>query len=302
MNLRDKALLHIKNVRELLTKAGIVVDNIFAKEFNYEFNAKQGNSRIKVLVYFGKKGIKTILQGDIESPLQKIVNNIINEQQSFELGNPDLKEPDEYIGSDEVGKGDFFGPLVIAAVFVNQKSKKELSEIGVRDSKDINDTQIKTLARRIKSIVKNDLEIVKINPVKYNELYNSFHNLNKLLNWGHSKAIDNLLDNTGCKYVITDKFSKKDLDVVTLTKHSDVEFVQETKAEKYIGVAAASILARATFLEWFNSHERKGLIIPRGSSVQVEIYARQLLKKIGEDKLRELVKIHFKTFNKIKIG
>jgi ribonuclease HIII len=302
MNLKDKALLHLKTYRELLTKSGIVVDNILAKEFNYEFNATKGSNRVKVLVYFGKKGIKVILQGDLESKLHKTIDNIINDQQSLDLGNSNFMEPAEYIGSDEVGKGDFFGPLVIAAVFVNQKSKKELSKIGVRDSKDISDYQIKDIAREIQSIVKENIEIVRINPAKYNELYAKFKNLNKLLNWGHSKAIDNLLDNTKCKYVITDKFSKKNLDVVTLAKHSDVDFVQETKAEKYIGVAAASILARAAFLEWFDFQERKGLKIPRGSSEQVEIYARQLVKKIGEDKLSELVKIHFKTFNKIKLG
>lgn len=302
MTLKDKALLKTKTIREQLIKSGIPADHISTKEFNYEFNANQGSYRVKILVYFGKKGMKIVLQGDIESPLHSIIKEIINDQQSLDLENQSLIEPDEYIGTDEVGKGDFFGPLVIAAVYVNPKTKKELLRIGIRDSKEISDYQIRELSGEIELIVKDNFEIVKINPARYNEFYAKLKNLNKLLDWGHSKAIDNLLDNTKCKFVITDKFSKKDLNVVTHSKHSDVEFVQETKAEKYIGVAAASILARATFLEWFDSQERKGLKIPRGSSEQVEIYARNLIKKIGEEKLRDLVKIHFKTFNKIKMG
>lgn len=299
MKTYDLARSRIEQIYNKLLVKNFFITPIHEKEYNFEFDVLADRKKLKVLVYFGKKGIKVVLQGDIESPLHKIIKNIINDQQSLDLGSQDLIEPDEYIGTDEVGKGDFFGPLVIAAVYVNPKTKKELLRIGIRDSKETSDYQIRELSGEIELIVMDNFEIVKINPAKYNELYAGLKNLNKLLDWGHSKAIDKLLDNTKCKFVITDKFSKKDLNVVTLSKHSDVEFVQETKAEKYIGVAAASILARATFLEWFDSHERKGLKIPRGSSEQVEIYARHLIKKIGKEKFQDLVKTHFKTFTKI---
>ncbi len=138
---------------------------------------------------------------------------------------------------------------------------------------------------------------MKINPDKYNELYSKFKNLNKLLDWAHSKAIENLIDNRECKYVITDKFGKKDLNLVS--KYPDINFVLETKAEKYIGVAAASILARASFLEWFDSQLKKGFKLPKGASGQVEDYAKILIKKIDRAKLKTLAKLHFKTYSKI---
>lgn len=279
-----------------------MVSEIVRKDYNFEFNAQSGKDKVKIQVYFGKKGIKTILQGDLNSNLYRTLNNLLVDDPKLAFSEPKISEPDEYIGTDECGKGDFFGPLVVAAVFVNEKTRKSLAGIGVRDSKDLSDYQITSIADGIKKIIGNKYQIVRISPQKYNELYEQFANLNKLLNWAHSKAIDNLLDNTSCKYVITDKFSKKELDVVTLSKHSDVEFVQETKAEKYIGVAAASILARDNFVEWFESSSRKKLNLPKGSSLETEKFAKQLYQKIGKEKLSEYAKLHFKTFTKIKTG
>jgi len=208
-------------------------------------------------------------------------------------------EPQEYIGSDECGKGDFFGPLVTAAVFVNHEAQNKLKSLGVRDSKDLTETQITVLAKSIKNVITDDYEIVKINPIKYNQLYDQFKNLNKLLNWAHSKAIDSLLQKTNCKTVITDKFSNKDLAVTSNINHSSVEFIQEPRAERFTGVAAASILARNEFNKWFNYHKKLGYDFPKGSSEIVEQAASNLLKRITEDKIREFVKLHFKTFNKI---
>jgi ribonuclease HIII len=321
MTLEEKAKLQIELMSNRCVGTGLIISKVVKKDFNFEFNTHNGkewessevpkeslrespsdipSGKVKIQVYFGKKGIKTILQGDLNSGLYKTLSNLILDDPKLDFPESKIKEPKEYIGTDEVGKGDFFGPLVVAAVFVNDETKKSLARIGVRDSKDLSDYQITSLAKNIKKIVGNNFQIVRINPLKYNELYNQFKNLNKLLNWAHSKAIDNLLDNTSCKYVITDKFSKKELDVVSLSKHSDVEFVQETKAEKYIGVAAASILARDSLVDWFETHERKGLKLPKGSSIETEKFAKQLFQKIGKEKLSEFAKLHFKTFTKIK--
>lgn len=306
MTLEEKAKLQTELISNRCIGTGLIISNAVKKDFNFEFNAHDGkewesipSGKVKIQVYFGKKGIKTIIQGDSNSELFKKINSLVLDEPKLDFKKPLFKEPKEYIGTDECGKGDFFGPLVVAAVFVNEETKNSLHRIGVRDSKDLSDYQITSLAKEIKKIVGNKFQIVRINPQKYNELYERFANLNKLLNWAHSKAIDNLLDNTSCKYVITDKFSKKALDVVSLSKHSDVEFVQETKAEKYIGVAAASILARDSFVDWFETLERKGLKLPKGSSIETEKFAKQLFQKIGKEKLNELAKLHFKTFKKI---
>lgn len=300
MALEQNAKKQIDVIQKRVIDAGLRTSSIVKKEYNYELAVENGKEKIKILIYFGKKGIKTILQGDLGSGLYKTMSNLVLDEPKLVFTESKIKEPKEYIGTDECGKGDFFGPLVVGAVFVNEATKKSLARIGVRDSKDLSDYQIAFLAGEIKKIIGDNYQIVSINPQKYNELYERFANLNKLLNWAHSKAIDNLLDNTLCKYVITDKFSKKELDVVSLSKHSDVEFVQEHKAEKYIGVAAASILARDSFVDWFEVIERKGLKLPKGSSNVTERFAKQLIQKIGKEKLNELAKLHFKTFTKIK--
>lgn len=302
MTLEDKAKHQIESVSKRCSRTGLIVSEIVRKDYNFEFNAQSGKDKVKIQVYFGKKGIKTILQGDLNSNLYRTLNNLLVDDPKLAFSEPEISEPDEYIGTDECGKGDFFGPLVVAAVFVNEKTKKSLAGIGVRDSKDLSDYQITSIADGIKKVIGNKYQIVRISPQKYNELYEQFANLNKLLNWAHSKAIDNLLDNTASKYVITDKFSKKELDVVSLSKHSDVEFVQETKAEKYIGVAAASILARDNFVEWFESSNQRKLNLPKGSSLETENFAKQLYQKIGKEKLSVYAKLHFKTFAKIKSG
>jgi ribonuclease HIII len=302
MTLEENAKLQIDLLYNRCSGIGLIVSKVTKKEFNFEFNAQGGKDKVKIQVYFGKKGIKTILQGDLNSGLYRTLNNLILDDPKLAFPESKIKEPEEYIGTDECGKGDFFGPLVVAAVFVNEGTRKSLQRIGVRDSKDLSDYQITSLAGEIKKIIGNRYQIVRISPQKYNELYEQFANLNKLLNWAHSKAIDNLLDNTLCKYVITDKFSKKELDVVSLSKHSEVEFVQETKAEKYIGVAAASILARDNFVEWFESINQKGLNLPKGSSIETEKFAKQLFQKIGKERLSKYAKLHFKTFTKIKLS
>jgi len=300
MSLEEKARQRIETLHNCLHKNGIHVSVISMKDYNYEFIAESGKSKVKVQVYFGKKGIKTVLQGDDKSDFYRELKTLIWEEPELELHEQKLNEPEKYIGTDECGKGDFFGPLVVAAVYVNNETKKKLHRIGVRDSKELSDYQIGILAKEIKKIIKENFAVVKINPDKYNEIYNQFGNLNKLLNWAHSKALSNLFGKIDCKFVITDKFSNKELDISLLSKHSDVEFIQETKAEKYVGVAAASILARENFIHWFEFHSRKGLNLPKGSSITTETYAEKLLEKIGENKLAQLAKLHFKTFKKIK--
>ena len=300
MSIEEKAKIKIESFHKNCVGQNLLVEDITKKEFNYEFYIQKNKTSMKVLVYFGKKGAKTILQGDEKSDLYKKVKSIISDELMLELVDPELKEPEEYIGTDECGKGDFFGPLVVAAVFVNSNTKKNLLRIGVKDSKDLSDYQISILAKEIKKIIADNFTVVRINPKKYNEVYKQFENLNSLLNWAHSKALSDLFEKVNCKTVITDKFSNKDLDISSLSKHSDVEFIQETKAERYVGVAAASIIARESFLDWFENKERVGLSLPKGSSIETEIFAKKLLTNIGKEKLRELAKLHFKTYKKIK--
>ncbi len=299
MDLEHKAKKKIEDYHRHLKKLGFAASSVEKKQFNYEFSVSSDKNRVKVNVYFGKKGLKSVLQGDEKSDFFATVKNTILDEPELLLQTSNLIEPGKYIGTDECGKGDFFGPLVVGAVYIDNKTKPELVKLGVRDSKELSEHQIGFLAKEIRQIVGDNFEVIKITPTKYNELYDKFKNLNKLLDWAHSKAIENLVNRTNCKYVITDKFRREPLHINSSSAHTDVEFVQLEKAERFIGVAAGSILARDSFNQWFKSHSRKGLNLPKGSSENVERYASTLLKKIGEEKITEVAKLHFKTFKKI---
>ncbi|MFA3783792.1 ribonuclease HIII [Melioribacteraceae bacterium 4301-Me] len=295
-----------KVAEELIEKISLLLKNNFfnpsaieKKDYNFELTVEKNHQKVKVQVYFGKKGIKVILQGNAENELYKEVERIIADEPKFQFTEEKILEPDEYIGSDESGKGDFFGPLVTAAFYVNELSKKELLKLGVRDSKDVSDTQISFIANQIKKRFSDDFEIVIITPLKYNELYKSFKNLNKILNWSHSKAIENLLKRKKCSYIITDKFSNENLQLSFSNEFNNIEFFQFQKAEKYIGVAAASILARNRVNSWFEEQKKNGLELPKGSSESVEKIAKDIVLKYGKDKLSELAKEHFKITSKV---
>ena len=115
-----------------------------------------------------------------------------------------------------------------------------------------------------------------------------------------SEKSEKLLDkHPHIKYVITDKFSSKSLDILTEPRFSKVKFIQETKAEKYLGVAAASILAREKVVLWFNDLKEKGIALPKGASTEVDKTAKELARKYGKENLHRICKTHFKNFSKI---
>src|SRR5574344_1423878 len=114
-----------------------------------------------------------------------------------------------HIGTDESGKGDFFGPLVIAGVLVNEKNAQIFKDLGIKDSKTISDKKILNFATEIKANAPHS--IIAISNAKYNELYNNFKNLNKLLAWGHAKVIENKKEKTPCEHALSDKFGDESL-------------------------------------------------------------------------------------------
>lgn len=152
------------------------------------------------------------------------------------------------IGVDESGKGDYFGPLCIAAVFAAENTLHQLVSMGVKDSKKLTDDIIIKLSEKIEKQFPHT--IVRINPAKYNLLYEQFGNLNLLLGWGHATAIDELLAKVSCDKVIIDQFAAEHVVERALArKKRSVNLTQRTKAEEDPVVAAASILARAAFVK-----------------------------------------------------
>lgn len=140
------ALAEIKKIEQKLTNIGCQISELTTKAFNYEMIVIKNKENIKILVYFGKKGVKTILQGNRESALYKQISKLLFGSELFiENNNADEIDFDEYIGTDESGKGDYFGPLVTAAVYTNKQISIELGKIGVKDSKLISDNEIKKM-------------------------------------------------------------------------------------------------------------------------------------------------------------
>jgi ribonuclease HIII len=200
----------------------------------------------------------------------------------------------ERIGIDESGKGDYFGPLVIAAVFVDATTQEELTLMAVRDSKKISDGRILELAPDIKTICPHS--VIAIGPQKYNELYGKIRNLNRLLAWGHAKALETLLERVSCERAISDQFGDERLILNALQeKGRRIVLEQRTKAESDLA-AAASIVARAEFLLRLKRlSDEIGTVLPKGASPAVELAGRMIVKKHGQERLGTVAKLHFKT-------
>ncbi len=199
------------------------------------------------------------------------------------------------IGTDESGKGDYFGPLVIAAAYVDATIEPELKLLQVRDSKRISDGRVLELAKDLRTVCPHHL--VAISPESYNRLYTKMRNLNRLLAWGHARALENLLERVPCGLAIADQFGDERFVLQALMqKGRQVRLVQQPRAEADLAVAAASILARAEFLTRLArlSHE-VGTTLPKGASPAVEMAGRMVALKQGREGLGKVAKLHFKT-------
>ena len=203
------------------------------------------------------------------------------------------------LGTDESGKGDYFGPLVVAGFFLPEEQEEVLSELGVKDSKRFSDNRVRELAGLIKKGYTHS--IVTIGPEKYNSLYTKLRNLNRILAWAHSRAIENILEEVNCKLAITDQFGDKAFVLNALMKRGkSIELIQRPKAEEDLAVAAASILARAEFLTrlYFLSKDI-GMDLPKGASPLVEEAGLKLVKAHGVQVLDKVAKKHFKNTARI---
>ena len=218
------------------------------------------------------------------------------------MSEPRVHNRIERIGIDESGKGDYFGPLVIAAVFVDATTQGELRLMQVRDSKKISDGRILEMAPDIKTICPHS--VIAIGPQKYNELYDKIRNLNRLLAWGHAKALETLLERVTCERAISDQFGNERLILNVLQeKGRKIVLEQRTKAESDLAVAAASILARAEFLLRLKRLSSEvGTTLPKGASPAVELAAKMVIKKHGQERLGSVAKLHFKTTKAVLAG
>ena len=216
--------------------------------------------------------------------------------------NPELLLP--RIGVDESGKGDFFGPLCIAGVYLNENVIKAWQGVGIRDSKNItSDKRIAELAEKIRKTPGCVVNTVPIGNEAYNRLYARMKSVNAILAWGHARVIENLM---GQRHqmdpppvrAISDQFaSSKDVVAKALMSLGrGIELVQRHKAEEDLAVAAASILARDGFVKGLAKLEKQfNLELPKGASSAVDEAAKKFVAEHGADSLPKIAKVHFRT-------
>ncbi|MEP6777363.1 MAG: ribonuclease HIII [Chthoniobacterales bacterium] len=285
------------SLRALLHASGF----IFAPKPYTLFFAKK--DKLSVAVY--EKGPKILVQGKgIEEFVQfELEPKILGEAKLGyeEVHSPEMFEP--HFGIDESGKGDFFGPLVIAGVYVDRGIARKFMDSGIQDSKRIgSDARIRQLADTIRKTQGAVHEVIAIGPAKYNELYDKFGNLNSLLGWGHARVIENLLEKRpDCPRALSDKFA--DARVIArslLTRGKGIQLDQRTKAESDLAVAAASVMAREAFINWLDQRGKKlGVSLGRGVSAPIKTAALALVEKYGPEILGEVAKTHFRTAHEI---
>ena len=287
----------VAKLKSLLAESGF---EFAPKPYTVFFARKD---KLSVAVY--EKGPKVLLQGKgIEEFVQfELEPKIFGEARLGyeEVHFPEMFEP--HFGVDESGKGDFFGPLVIAGAYVNREIARKFLDEGIQDSKRIgSDTKIRALAKMIRRSPAAATEVILIGPERYNQLYAKFGNLNSLLGWGHARVIENLLTKQpDCPRALSDKFADARVIEKSMLQHGRaIRLDQRTKAESDVAVAAASILAREAFIDWLERRGKAlGLHLGRGVSAEVKQAARQIVEKKGPAVLEEIAKVHFRTAHEI---
>jgi ribonuclease HIII len=277
---------------------------------NYKFREAPPYSRFaaekeKTNVVFYESG-KLVVQG---KGTQEFIEFVLEPEilQEARMGyeavlNPDLLLP--RLGVDESGKGDFFGPMCVAGVYLNEAVIKSWDGAGIKDSKNISsDKRIKELAERIRETPGCVTTTVTFGNEKYNQLYAKMRSVNTMLAWGHAQVIENLL---GQKHsmkpppvrAISDQFaySKETLARALKPLGREIELVQKHRAEEDLAVAAASILARNEFVTRLGTMEKQfAMKFPKGASAAVDAAAKEFVERHGAAELKKVAKMHFRT-------
>ena len=223
--------------------------------------------------------------------------------------NPDLLLP--RLGVDESGKGDFFGPMCVAGVYVNAAVIKAWESAGIRDSKNISsDKKIAELAELIRETPGCVTAVVPIGNEAYNRLHAKLGSVNAILAWGHARVIENLLEqkhrmNPPPVRAISDQFSRSKTTVerALMGLGRSIELIQRHKAEEDAAVAAASILARHEFVSRLDQLGKKfGVKLPKGASAATIAAGREFVARHGADALGAVAKTHFKTTEEVARG
>ena len=309
---KNKLFMLYENIKSVLQVQNISVSDYQSIDYGLQFDIFISDWSGKIRIYQNKKGILKIDYSLLDGGTNAImIQTLIEDKKTIpnskiqHTNNREMELGYPIIGTDESGKGDYFGPLVSAGVYVNEQTAKELMAFGVKDSKGLSDTQNLKLAQKITQICRGSFTIIEISPERYNILYEQFKNENKNLNtllaWGHAKAIEDVLSKVECNIAIADQFANENFILSKLQERGKkIKLIQMHKAEQNIAVAAASILARARFLEKLAKLSNEfNIELPKGASQKVIENAKEFVKMHGKESLRKVAKLHFKTTNDV---
>ena len=309
---------YVRQVREKLQQ--LTEEPVEEKEINYgrQLKVRKGPDMVNLALYNGKKGLKQVWSGKV-SPLQDQCRNTLGEGDTASSGaiSPAL-EPGGvtllagkpgfdglWCGSDESVKGDYFGPLAVAAVCLDLAAARQYAAWGICDSKALTDGKIRLLAEKIRQTARAHTVLV-LKPRFYNQRYAQLkarkQNLNHLLASGHIHALGRVIQQVPeCHFALVDQFTRHNAIASTLeTGFPGLKVYQQPKGEADMAVAAASILARDAFVEVMDQlSAQAGFPLPKGGGDQATAAARKLVREQGKDVLEQYVKLHFANTGKL---
>ena len=278
-------------------------------QYGHQLVFVRGEEKVTVSIYYNKKNQFRLVWPNSKNPLCiELMEHLGFSGQSAQeqgariedLGLRDFKNC--WAGSDESGKGDFFGPLVVAAVAVNNETANALTLAGVRDCKELTDKKVLELEAIIKekALAYSVLELL---PEQYNLRYAQLKNLNTLNASGHFHALKNVLTAVPqAEGALIDQFLKDDIILNELRKvFPGKRFMQRPRAEANVAVGAASVLARAQFVRSMDDLAQQAGVaeLPKGSGPVQAAVAREIAAKFGKENLTKFVKTHFVTYKEV---
>ena len=313
-----KFVEYTAKIKLKISEAGLFISNTKSIPYGEQIHVTDNVEALPVSLYEGKKGFSAVLGGK-SGPLKERLEDILalphaastarsttKTMPSSIYGFEDVEDFDGcWIGSDESGKGDVFGPLVVAGIIVTPGVQDALEKIGVRDCKTLSDKSVRSAADKIRTAASGLYREIEISPARYNELYSTMRsegkNLNHLLAWAHVRVLEDLLVVRPCKFAIIDQFADaKVVESRLLTKGRNVKVIQKPKAENNLAVAAASILARDRFVSAMDLLEKQFSIhLPKGAGLAVNSTIDQFIGLHGKGLLSQVGKLHFKTFERV---
>ncbi|MBN1425436.1 ribonuclease HIII [Candidatus Fermentibacteria bacterium] len=304
----DKPALSAHIVSRLadLQAAGYFVEEFARLPGGVQLVFGEGPAALRVNLYCGKDGRIKVVPAAKKSHELTLICEMLKPEGGLAAAMPEAERGlDTWLGTDEAGKGDYFGPLVVAGFLVDWEVVAELEGMGLAESKGMPKARVLSLARLLWGRFKDRCTVVEIGPERYNRLYEDFRGtggkLNLLLGWAHARTIKEARQRQRIPTVVIDKFGASWNITRYLGDVRDVKLMFRPRAESNPAVAAASILAKARFLERLDKlSEEAGMTLPAGAGANVIVAGRAVVETHGRDFLNRVAKVHFKTTERIE--